>query len=321
MRLGALNLLPHQVCVEPFDEADSLLRHLSDVLGRSLVVSIHLGPPRANRKPVLQLLTPEGDTVAYAKVGINDVTRSLVRDETRALEELTRTQLRCLCVPQVVHSGSWRDLEVLILDPLPTSLVTHGSYTSMLRAARELSRAFGISASTVRASAYWSGLISKLEFGRGLRYVDQLRTRALALDALAGGARINFGAWHGDWTPWNTAPSSGRLLAWDWERFELGVPLGYDVLHYAVVSAQRKATGSPLNEVRAALMSAVATLEGSDIAVGHGRVVASLYLLEIASRYALDGQLEAGAPLGAVDTWVLPLLDEWINEPLRAPSL
>ena len=39
------------------DPGGSLVARLREALGTDLVVSFHLGPPRANRKPVLQLLT------------------------------------------------------------------------------------------------------------------------------------------------------------------------------------------------------------------------------------------------------------------------
>jgi hypothetical protein len=38
------------------------------------------------------------------------------------------------------------------------------------------------------------------------------------------------------------------------------------------------------------------------------RLVAMLYLIEIGTRYLHDGQAEAGAQLGRVDRWLLPVL-------------
>ena len=64
--------------------ADSIEEHLRRVLDRDLTVSVHIGPARANRKPVLQLLAPDGTTVGFAKLGTNALTRRLVRAETVA---------------------------------------------------------------------------------------------------------------------------------------------------------------------------------------------------------------------------------------------
>ena len=46
---------------------------------------MHLGAARANRKPVLQLLTPDGETVGFAKIGVSPLTSSLVWAERDAL--------------------------------------------------------------------------------------------------------------------------------------------------------------------------------------------------------------------------------------------
>ena len=53
-----------------------------------MLVSLHLGPARANRKPVLQLIAPDGETLGFAKLGIGPLTRRLVRAETTALSAL-----------------------------------------------------------------------------------------------------------------------------------------------------------------------------------------------------------------------------------------
>ena len=59
--------------------AGSVAEHLCAVLDRDVTVSVHIGPARANRKPVLQLLDADGTTVGFAKLGTNALTRRLVR--------------------------------------------------------------------------------------------------------------------------------------------------------------------------------------------------------------------------------------------------
>ena len=48
-------------------------------------MSLYLSPARANRKPVLQLLTPQGQAAGFAKIGTNQLTRELVTAEYEAL--------------------------------------------------------------------------------------------------------------------------------------------------------------------------------------------------------------------------------------------
>ena len=60
-----------------------------------------------------------------------------------------------------------------------------------------------------------------------------------------GQRELALGAWHGDWTPWNMACTSGGLLLWDWERFAGGVPVGFDALHYQLQSDVVTARADP----------------------------------------------------------------------------
>src|SRR5882724_11703972 len=96
--------------------------HLSEALGRELAISVHIGPARANRKPVLQLIGPEGDTFGFGKLGSGPLTQRLVRAETAALTALGSSGLTRLTVPRVLHAGHWRESQVLIQSALPVWL-------------------------------------------------------------------------------------------------------------------------------------------------------------------------------------------------------
>ena len=51
--------------------ADTIESYLAGALGHDVLISMHLSEARANRKPVLQLLTPRGGPAGFAKIGIN----------------------------------------------------------------------------------------------------------------------------------------------------------------------------------------------------------------------------------------------------------
>lgn len=97
---------------------------LSAALDRRVVIAVHVGPPRANRKPVLLLLTPAGRTVGYAKIGVNELTSRLVRAETRALERLAQARLPEITVPRLLHEGEWNGRPLLVQDALPVGART-----------------------------------------------------------------------------------------------------------------------------------------------------------------------------------------------------
>ena len=148
-------------------------------------------------------------------------------------------------------------------------------------------------------------------FGRAMERVD----------GIVGRRTLSWGAWHGDWTPWNMAVAGDRVLLWDWERFEGGVPLGFDALHYVVQSWLGPAGVDPLTAVHRLLAQAERVV--APFGVAGGRDVAQLYLLEIGARYETDRQEAAGARLGALQDWLLPALEASLDAPAsprRAPE-
>jgi hypothetical protein len=101
--------------------------------------------------------------------------------------------------------------------------------------------------------------------------------------------------------------ADGRLLVWDWERFSAGVPVGYDAVHYRLHSAIRNgATGEAAAEAMLAEAAGILCPLGVD--ASSARLVAIMYLVEIGTRYLHDGQIQAGARLARLDTWLLPVL-------------
>jgi Phosphotransferase enzyme family len=309
-QLGLADVLPHRVTVGPTGdgpEAD-VVAYLRKVLDRDLVVSLRVGPPRANRKPVLELLSPSGEMLGFAKVGITGLTRKLVRTEATALDVLSAAGLTRLQVPRLLHHGQWREHEILVQTPLNGSgrTVSRAMLTSAMA---EVATIQGVSTRLVGQSGYWRTLRARLEGCADGATAAALLQVMDDLQATADVTSLAFGSWHGDWTPWNMASSDDQLLAWDWERFESGVPIGYDALHHQLQGeVERNGAGGAQSATEAALFTAPMTLGPLGVRPGFAVFVAALYLIEIATRYTCDGAAEAGARLGDVSTWLLPPL-------------
>ncbi len=263
--------------------ADTIESYLSNALAREIKVSLHLGAARANRKPVLQLLTPRGEPVGYAKVGVNPLTCSLVRAEEHALGRLRLADLACLTVPRVLHSGSWRGLDVLVLSALPVWLRRRRLTAMQLATAmREVAQVGGLTKGPLAAAAY----------------LERLRARLTAAD----------GAWHGDWTPWNMASTGHGLLVWDWERFTEGVPLGFDALHYWLQTECVPGRREPATAAASCVECAARLLGPFGVAGAQARLTAILYLSDLATRYLVDRQAQAGARRGSPGAWLIPAI-------------
>jgi hypothetical protein len=306
---GATVGLGGRLRVRAAPEASTVEAYLSAALGRNILISTHLGAARANRKPVLQLLTARGETAGFAKISVNPLTRDLIRAERAALDTLAATGLRELTIPRVLHYGQWQGREVLVLSALPVwrrrRMLRPGQLAGAMS---ELSAVGGHDRGPLAGSDYLADLRSRLE-----TCPDGPDRTALtaALTVLAGtGAQLNFGAWHGDWTNWNMACTSEGLLVWDWERFGQPVPAGFDVLHHRLQAAVVSRRQPPAAAAADCVQSAASTLAAAGVPPGEAPVVALLYLAELSTRYLADRQAEAGARLGRPGTWLIPAIKE-----------
>jgi hypothetical protein len=285
---------------------DTIEAHLREVLGRDISLGIQLGPPRANRKPILQVLDSDGNPLAFGKLGINPLTRRLVRTEAAALREITDLHLPGIRVPRLVHEGEWRGSALLITTPLPLRDADEEvAVDSRTAAMLTLSRAMGTTRSRPGSSPW---LVKLRERAAALTH-DSIRAHLLAsLEHLALCVEDwEFGCWHGDWMAWNMAGLDGEVLLWDWERFAGPVPLGWDALHFTL--RQAFLTSEPTPDVARDLLERAPALlapfgVSHEMAIG----VAQAYLVELAVRYTADGQREAGGRTARVEEWLLPVL-------------
>jgi hypothetical protein len=293
---------------------DSLRSHLARVLGEDVTLSLLIGPPRANAKPIAQLLSQDGKVLGYAKVGATELSRRLVRAEAETLSRLAAARTQAVRIPAIRHAGRWQDLEILVLSPLHAE-GGRGRRTadSLLQdATAEVAAIAGTHRAPLLGSSYWLRLQSRLTAlgPRGTAF----RELAERIGARAGTANLLFGSWHGDWTRSNVAVRGTTVLAWDWERFETGVPVGFDALHfklhYQINAARRPAEAA----VRDCLAQAGQQTRPAPALAQPGSppqaavLVCTLYLLDLAARYLEDRQDLAGARLGRPEVWMLPAL-------------
>jgi hypothetical protein len=277
-------------------------------------VSIHIGPARANRKPVLQLISPDGETFGFGKIGTGPLTQHLVRAETFALTALGTSGLTKLIVPKVLHAGSWRGLQVLVQSALPVWLPRAPlTPRRLIGAMLDIAGCCGFANGTLVGSPYWTELRARLTAVSDREEGAALATAAEKLAAHGAGAELRFGAWHGDWAPWNMANLADALLVWDWERFAQHVPVGFDAVHHEL-QKRIQTSGDATAAVEATVRRADELLQPFGVAPAARELTVLLYLADLATRYLTDRQAEAGARLGVLGTWLLPVLIRRVEE-------
>jgi len=325
LRLGAAPHLGERLCLwAPYGaDAGAMEDLLGDLVGAEITLSVRLGPARANRKPVVHALTAAGSVAAVAKLGVTDLTRSLVLTEADALRRIGRTSLRSVSTPRLLHAGAWGTSELVVQTPLVATRRQIVPEPARVEAMREVA-AIGIARRALSTSRFVAGLQQRI------RAVGRLDHRERLLAALArvvagheaAGGLIDLGSWHGDWTDWNVVHGDGVVMAWDWERFATDVPLGFDALHYAAQEVLVGRPSGPTPDDAVALIATAARLLapfGVDAAAAEAS--AHLYLLEVGTRYAADGQAASGFPAGAIERWMLPVVETtWRSDHSGAPT-
>jgi hypothetical protein len=307
-----------RVWVNPSPGSQTIEAYLTEVMRRDIRVSMYLGPARANRKPVLQLLTSIGETAGFAKIGVTALTSRLVRAERDALARLGQAPLKEITIPRVLHYGVWRGLDVLVLSALPTWQRHRPIPPAQLAASMiELARVGGLRQEALAGSGYLQRLKSSLAAADHSPERVALTQELDALAASVDGMTLAFGSWHGDWAPWNMANIGSGLMVWDWERFASGVPQGFDALHYWLQTELKMWRRDPRSAAARCIADAPQLLSPFGIDANSARVTATLYLADLATRYLVDRQAQAGSRLGAPGTWLLPVISDEVG---RLPS-
>lgn len=304
-RLGMADLLPGRVVVGG-GGADLVLvdEYLRQALGTDLHLGVYLGPPRAVRKPILQVVTPAGRTLAFVKFGVNDYTNHLVRAETAVLSRLGSQPWEVLRVPRVLHSDTFQGCQVLVLEALERRRAASGAGTEAItRAMVELSRVGGTERAALLDSDYWRSLADRIAALSG-PHADLLAAAHAALGASdrAQQAVLGFGSWHGDFGSWNLAVSGGSVLVWDWEFFASGVPLGFDAVHRIVQDDVVFGDRSPEDAFDGAMRRSAEILAPFDVAAPDAELTVVLYTLEIATRYLEDA--EHSTRMADLEAWL-----------------
>jgi hypothetical protein len=275
-------------------------RHwLADQLGAAqFVMALAVPPATPNSKPTLQLFTPGGVAVAYAKLGWNDSTSSQLRNEA-AMSSRFGPVLRELYVPPVLLESSWRGFTVVVTQAMPADAVAWGMQASppplsvtedVLNAARTYTCPLADSPLVRRLSERLGGEVT----ARDSVLREALSDALLAIRARWDSQPLRHGAWHGDWVPWNLARNGDQVIAWDWEHSREDTPAGFDLLHWHFQLAfihEGKALTDAIREMRQAAAQGVAALQHNADAVN---ACVALYTLELSARYLAMHEAGAG---------------------------
>lgn len=250
---------------------DHTLRgYLCDVLDTDLRISISVGPPRPNRKPVVRCYNADG-LFAVAKLGPEVHTSQMVRNEARWLDIMASQPIDGIVTPPLLHSGNYGNSAILVMGALDLVSDLGVQFDEVpVDTASELCTRFA-QGTQVRESEWWHGLPARMN-DKSLHSVHAMMDQLAKYEHFDS---VRTSAWHGDWSPWNMGWSpSGELCIWDWERTTTGVPTGMDILHL------HYQYGEGLSAPDLDL-----DLNAMGVPIEHVNIIKRLYLYELCARH------------------------------------
>jgi hypothetical protein len=213
---------------------------LSRILGSPEVsVAFYIGTPGAYRKATAQVLTPRGETLAFAKIAASPITRANVETERRNLLMLSTNGSLRDAVPEVLGHFSWETANVLVTTEGPARPGPDELALEHLDFLRTLFLGF-VQEVDFAESRMLSDISERIErlspdLPGGL---PELFRRAM--DRLVegiGGTLMPLSVVHRDFAPWNTRLGGGRLFVFDWDGAASGFTPLYDAFHFQSIKA------------------------------------------------------------------------------------
>lgn len=264
------------------DRRADLLDQLGRLMGEpDLRFAVSLARPKSNRKPVLQLLTPSGATLGWAKIGWTGWTSRLVGNEAAWLEQNPSLPL---VAPKLLHDVEISGHRVVVTSGVTGSRLPHRAPQSPDLDVVAAIAAMGTQGeSRVAQTQWWDSMADVLDVAD----VTEARLIQAAVDATD---HLDFytGAWHGDLTPWNTMTTRrGRqpvTQVIDWEFAADGVPLGFDICHFHTQVAAELCNLSPDDAIEYSGRRSPQDLATLGVDADKCFLTWQLYLLELVRR-------------------------------------
>lgn len=288
----------------------TLVDHLAEVLGHEVTYTLTVEETATCRRPVLQLFDERRRPVAHAVLGLGPASRASLEASAAALAVVGEREWEHLEVPSILARTTWGDVDVLVTGTLTPSWWQGAERRRSevpVEAMGELSRAWAEDAVRVDEMAW---MRRQQATAASLADRDARQRLGTVLERVLRDARHTtwpLGAWHGDWTPRHMARRGGRVQLWGWSRFEVGVPMGLDPVHFAVDAATRR-LGFTADGVRTGLRESLKRQPGPGAAM-----VGGLYLLAVATRELALADGPGGHRVTERAQVLLSALEGWVD--------
>jgi hypothetical protein len=237
--IGAGAVLGEKVWLEE-DTLARLETMLASVVGVEAVrLAFYLGVPAPHRKVTAQVLTPDGKTLAYAKIATSPLAQEAVKTERRALLRLSESAGLQGTVPKVLGSLDWHGGTILLITMGPPRPGPRGLSSVHLRFCTQVFQSFRVQETFVE-SPMWTRMSEiwlRLQHSSPETLPANLGPALERLHDELGPVSMPLSLAHGDFTPWNTRLGPRSLFVLDWERASEGMSPLYDAFNFQALQA------------------------------------------------------------------------------------
>jgi hypothetical protein len=298
-------------------EEDALARlemMLASVVGVEAVrLAFYLGVPAPHRKVTAQVLTPDGKSLAYAKIATSPLAQAAVETERRALLRLSESADLQGAVPKVLEFLDWHGSTILLITmgpprPGPRELSSvHLRFCTQVFESFRVQETFVESPMWTRMSEIWL----RLQHSSPETLPANLGPALERLRGELGLVSMPMSLAHGDFAPWNTRLGPRSLFVLDWERASEGMSPLYDAFNFQALQAALQGRRGGIRD-RRFLLTLLDALwpEGRK----HLPVLYLAYLAHVTLLYSEAQSLVPGVGERKVWGWFVQQIESALNE-------
>jgi hypothetical protein len=287
---------------------------LASVVGvKAVRLAFYLGVPAPHRKVTTQVLTPDGKTLAYAKIAISPLAQAAVETEKRALLRLSESAGMQGTVPKVLGSLDWHEGTILLITMGPPRQGPRRLSSVHLRFFTQVFQSFRVQETFVE-SPMWTRMAEiwlRLQHSSPETLPASLGPALERLHDELGPASMPLSLAHGDFAPWNTRLGSRFLFVLDWERASEGMSPLYDAFNFQALQAALQGRRRGIRD-RRFLLTLVDALwpEGRK----HLPILYLAYLTHVTLLYSEAQSLAPGIGEKKVWRWFAQQIENALNE-------
>jgi hypothetical protein len=237
--IGAGALQGEKVWLEE-DSLGRLETMVASVVGVEAVrLAFYLGVPAPHRKITAQVLTPEGKTLAYAKIATSQLAQAALNNERHALLRVSESVTLQGGVPKVLGSLEWQGGTILLITVGPPRPGPRVLSSVHLRFCTDLFQSFRVQKTFVESPmwTHMSEMWRTLEHSSPQTLPSNVAPALQRLHEQLGAVSMPLSLAHGDFAPWNTRLGPRSLFVLDWERASEGMSPLYDAFNFQALQA------------------------------------------------------------------------------------